>query len=528
MSRVATHRGHPKVSGSPTVATPVETAPTPGGGANAAPTPLCGALRSLPHRPHAIRHLEAAAAPVEELVGHATVIEAPPACLEDGGRTRDGRQRGQGAVVVRDGLPSRVDLGHSIQDRLEGDIAVSPLASELASARRGLPEQGIHRGEGRPVLRDGVPPVCLVDCDLPLLTHVEPTLLRVNVGLRCHPATRVDAVADGAILEVLPIHDDGDGVLGLDAVEPPVGDPRARVCSNSHRASLAVHAPLVVVNVVRVQVVGDIGAAARPRLEGFQLLLRLRHVRPIVREGAELADAIPRVEVDGVEALVELGHAEHVFPPRGLDKLQVLLQLLHRRLRDHYMHAPLDASHGYFVVCVIRGEDDGQVAGPEGRRRFLVGVSLHHAIPRKGVDHRRVDAFVRLSEHPLHVRAESGQLLPVRAAHAEAADLTPCPEVQADQRQHACALVRLRRAAIDEACDVLAGADHEAPRRGRRGRLGRDRALAPAGIRAGSAHGRDCAELAGGHSPRGAEHRDEQRLLTEQGGLGNKKELEPK
>ena len=60
------------------------------------------------------------------------------------------------------------------------------------------------------------------------------------------------------------------------------------------------------VNVVAVQVVRNVRALARPGTESLELVLWLAHVRVEVRESAQGRDAIARVDVNGIEALVNL------------------------------------------------------------------------------------------------------------------------------------------------------------------------------------------------------------------------------
>lgn len=75
---------------------------------------------------------------------------------------------------------------------------------------------------------------------------------------------------------------------------------------------------------VRVQVVGDVGVAARPCLERLQLALGLAHVAVEVVEVAQGAGFGACVGVGRVEALVVLDEDEDVVFARGVDQGEVV------------------------------------------------------------------------------------------------------------------------------------------------------------------------------------------------------------
>ena len=84
------------------------------------------------------------------------------------------------------------------------------------------------------------------------------------------------------------------------------------------------------VDVVRVEVVGDVGGAPGPRAKGLELVLGLRHVRVHVSKATHLADAVARVDVDRIKALVDLHHAQHPGLLRRLLQREVVSKGLHR------------------------------------------------------------------------------------------------------------------------------------------------------------------------------------------------------
>merc|ERR1711870_51540 len=155
---------------------------------------------------------------IDQLEGLAACIKAKPASLENGCGADDGRNGRKSAIKIGNLLLPRIHLCDRIDERLEGEVSICALSCELASARSGLPEQGVWGSEGCAVLRNGVPAMRLVHRHLAFLAHIEPPLLRVYICFWRNPAAGVDSVAHRSILEVLPIDNQSYGILGLDSV----------------------------------------------------------------------------------------------------------------------------------------------------------------------------------------------------------------------------------------------------------------------------------------------------------------------
>ena len=125
---------------------------------------------------------------------------------------------------------------------------------------------------------------------------------------------------------------------------------------------------------VTVEVVGDVRLFARPRLEGLELVLGLRHVRVEVVEVAEVLGLEAGVGVGRVEALVVLDKNVDALLPGALDELLVVIELLHGGLGQQDVDAALDGIEGDRVVARVRSEDGDGVAGLEAVNGRLVGV----------------------------------------------------------------------------------------------------------------------------------------------------------
>ena len=116
---------------------------------------------------------------------------------------------------------------------------------------------------------------------------------------------------------------------------------------------------------VRVEVVRDIGVDTRPRLERFELELRLRHVRVVEVEVTELLGSGAGIVVRRVESLVVLHEADESLLLGKVNELLVVLQLLRSGLGDENVVAQVEClgSDGE-VRGVGREDDDG---GPLGQ-----------------------------------------------------------------------------------------------------------------------------------------------------------------
>ena len=190
-------------------------------------------------------------------------------------------------------------------------------------------------------------------------------------------------------------------------------------------------------------------------------MLRLTHVRREVRERPERSDAVARVRIDGIEALVHLDGDQPLGRGGRRRELVVLGERLHRRLRDEHVHAAREARLRDRKVRVVRREDDRDIAWLEGSRRLLVGLRVHLVVRRPRLDGRRLDSGVHVAEHALHVRADRRHLGAIGAAHAELAHLAAPPQVEHHERHDAGRLVGVARALAGETGRVLAGAEHE-------------------------------------------------------------------
>lgn len=150
-------------------------------------------------------------------------------------------------------------------------------------------------------------------------------LIRVHARiLRRRPASSVDArrnLRRGVL--VPPFHEQGNSILSLG--DTAQGSSRAlrRSSRDPHRLIVRDHA-LADVDVVRIQVVRDIGVATRPRLEGLELAFGLAHVAVEVIEIAECASPGSRIGVRRVETLVVLDEDENAVFPGFLDEGQMV------------------------------------------------------------------------------------------------------------------------------------------------------------------------------------------------------------
>ena len=110
-----------------------------------------------------------------------------------------------------------------------------------------------------------------------------------------------------------------DGVLrvGLARVRRGGGDARGRSGGDAHGPCDSLHGPGVEVDVVRVEVVRDVGRTARPLPERLQLVLGLRHVAVEEAAVAQTPDPFACVDVHRVPALVELDHHQHALSVNG-------------------------------------------------------------------------------------------------------------------------------------------------------------------------------------------------------------------
>ena len=94
--------------------------------------------------------------------------------------------------------------------------------------------------------------------------QTEEPLLGVNISPGRRPAGRVDGVAQRAVTEVLPLGQEADRVLAGSPQQLLRHHTSAGPADHADTAGQALHGPDVQVDVVAVEVVGDV--APQPRL----------------------------------------------------------------------------------------------------------------------------------------------------------------------------------------------------------------------------------------------------------------------
>mmetsp|Transcript_5613 Transcript_5613/g.15764 ORF Transcript_5613/g.15764 Transcript_5613/m.15764 type:complete len:207 (+) Transcript_5613:54-674(+) len=159
---------------------------------------------------------------------HSIGVETLPSCLKDCRTLHRCVDCCDAAIVVIFGLGlAGIDIAAGVDEVLEALDTVARLSSEHAVRWCIFHEQGVHGGEISIVHGNGAASMGLVNIDLSAASHVKETLLRVNIGLGSDPTGGVEGTSQGLIVEILPLHCEGDGILGIDA--PSLGN--ARRCS---------------------------------------------------------------------------------------------------------------------------------------------------------------------------------------------------------------------------------------------------------------------------------------------------------
>ena len=210
-----------------------------------------------------------------------------------------------------------VDGSAAINELLNRDVAITSLSVEVAVLIGGITHvEGVEPGNlPSRVVGNVVTTVSLVNADLTVGSKVVEVLVCVDTSaLRSSPGGGVDANgALGGIILLSPGDEHGDGVFGL--LDAAAGDSDALGGRSGHfDGDVAVLDHGVAdVDVVAVEVVGDIGLLACPGLEGVELVLGLRHVRVPVVKIAEVLGLEARIGVRGVEALVVLNEDVHAL-----------------------------------------------------------------------------------------------------------------------------------------------------------------------------------------------------------------------
>lgn len=317
------------------------------------------------------------------------LVYALPASVQNGSGSNGVLESGQTLGVQVLGLQlARVDLPAAVDELLEGDVSVAGLAVEVAVLVGGVAHvEGVvpHQLAGG-ILSDVVASLGLVDTDLAIRGEVVEVLVRVDTGaLRCGPAGGVDTSSLLAGVALLfPVNENGDGVLG-GRVAAEIGGNALRARGrdlDGNEALLGDHG-LANVDVVAVEVVGDIGVNSGPGLESLELRLGLRHVRVEVVEVAELLGLEAGVGVSRVETLVVLDKDVDALLLGGLNESLVVLELLDSGLGEQDVDAALNGVEGDRVVSSIGCEDGDGVTGLQGVNCGLVGVGVLLVVGRE-------------------------------------------------------------------------------------------------------------------------------------------------
>lgn len=174
----------------------------------------------------------------------------------------------------------------------------------------------------------------LVYSDFSLGSHVMEPLLRVDSrSKRSRPRSSVHCRSSlFRVIDILPVYQEGDGVFSLWVASHRCGDTgRSRGSDFGRDISTFDHpavdlksvrplntrqpeidvkgaymrwAGTTHIDVVRVEVIGDIGIDTGPRLESLKLEFRLRHVRAVKVEVAKFLSSSSSIIVSRIESLV--------------------------------------------------------------------------------------------------------------------------------------------------------------------------------------------------------------------------------
>ncbi len=338
------------------------------------------------------------------------------------------RRRGNGILERRETLgvqvgglhAALVDGAAAIDKLFNGHVSVAGLAVEVAVLIGGVAH--VERVEPLDlagfVVGNVVAAVCLVDADLAIGSQVVEVLVGVDAStLRRRPGRGVDAnSALGGVVLLGPRHQHGDCVLSLvdaaagngDALGGGGGDLDGEVAVLDHGVAN--------VDVVAVEVVGNVRLPAGPGLEGVELVLGLGHVAVPIVEVAQLLGLEAGVRVGRVEALVVLDEDVDALCLGPLDELLVVLEQLDGGLGDEDVDAALDGVEGNGEMGRVRGEDCDGVAGLERVNGRLVGVGVLLVVGGEGVE-RGVEAVVGFGNVLLQMLACGGDMLARAGIH---------------------------------------------------------------------------------------------------------------
>ena len=205
--------------------------------------------------------------------------------------------------------------------------------------------------------------IYLIRSDLASRHQTEESLLRVNVRLGRGPAGGVGGVTHRPVLDVLPLRHQRDRVLARSPQHVLRHHARAGPGGDADTPGHTLHAPDVEINVVAVEVVGDVTAYTSPGLECLQLELGLTHVACKKVKLAQLLYSHPGIVVDRVKSLVNFNLKQNILLPGLLHQLLVLGERLHHGLGGHHMDPPLQSRQDNVIVSVIWSEHGTDISG---------------------------------------------------------------------------------------------------------------------------------------------------------------------
>ena len=192
--------------------------------------------------------------------------------------------------------------------------------------------------------------------------------------LRRSPIRRIHARRSPTRLVALhPFHEQRNRIFGPGHAAQILGRALGRASRHFNRRVIGHHG-LAHVDVVRVEVVGDVAVLPRPRFERLELGFGLAHVAVKVVEVAERFCSGAGVIVGGVEALVVFDVDEDVVGAGVAEELLVLGEMLDGWFGNEDVNASFDCVESYWVVGRVRGEDCDGVAGGQGIDGGFVGV----------------------------------------------------------------------------------------------------------------------------------------------------------
>lgn len=175
---------------------------------------------------------------------------------------------------------------------------------------------------------------------------------------------------------MLPVHEQRDCVLCLGDTAELDGCSCGGARSHANGGIVVANHGVADINMMAVEVVGDITLLAGPGLEGLELELGLAHVGVEVVEVAEGFGLCAGIGVGGVEALMVLDEDEDVVFARGLDERDVFGEGLDGGLGDEDVDAALDGVDCDGKVGWVGGEDGDCGAFGEGVNGGFVGVGV--------------------------------------------------------------------------------------------------------------------------------------------------------